>query len=34
MGQYEKAIEDLETTLKINPEYSKAVMKKGDIYMM
>jgi DnaJ family protein C protein 7 len=33
MDEIDKALEDLDLALKINPEYAKAICKKGDIYM-
>lgn len=33
LGADVKALEDLDLALKINPEYAKAVVKKGDIFM-
>jgi len=34
MKESGKALEDLDLALKINPEYAKAIVKKGDIYML
>ena len=31
MGEYEKALEDLDLALKFDPSYAKALIKKGDI---
>jgi tetratricopeptide (TPR) repeat protein len=33
IGDSSKALEDLDTALEINPEYTKAYLKKGDIYL-
>lgn len=33
MNEYAKALEDLDLALKINPEYTKAIVKKGDVMM-
>lgn len=33
MGQHEKALEDLELAIKLNKEYAKAYIKRGDILL-
>ena len=33
LGQNEKALEDLEMAIKLNHEYAKAYIKRGDIFL-